>query len=364
MTLKARELPVLKAAITERLNAHDLLGVLPHGAPEDEYDSEMEDFARLIAGGVFITPEVVAGVWHKWFGDSAGETDGEPESPTPAMTALAADLRTLQLGHREVYPLGSMSERTNGDPLSAISASGMRLSTSRAVPVTLGQAAWALMFVAIYIAAVGGVILALGLPGIIDFTLESLLFVLLTAVTVAAILALYFHLVRRNNLTPADLGFRRPSPRLFHLLWQIPVAIIVCACIQGLSLGLLALTGMDTTTAGAADDPLTDIAGLPSSLAVFAVLVVAGLTPLWEEVLFRGAFLDGLSRRFRPAVAIVLSAAIFAAVHVIPLSFPYLFTLGIALALLRRFHQNLWAPILLHAANNGLVVLFALAIAR
>ena len=63
-------------------------------------------------------------------------------------------------------------------------------------------------------------------------------------------------------------------------------------------------------------------------------------------------------------MAIILSAAIFAAVHVIPLSFPYLFTLGIALALLRRFHQNLWAPILLHAANNCLVALFALTIAR
>jgi hypothetical protein len=30
----------LRAAITERLNAHDLLGVLPHGAPETEYDPD------------------------------------------------------------------------------------------------------------------------------------------------------------------------------------------------------------------------------------------------------------------------------------------------------------------------------------
>ena len=156
-----------------------------------------------------------------------------------------------------------MSERKIGDPLSAIPASGMRSPTRGAGPVTLGQAAWALMFVAIYIAAVVGVILALGLPGIIDFTLESLLFVLLAAVTGAAVLALYIHLVRRNRLTPADLGFRRLTPRLFHLLWQIPVTIIVCACMQGLSLGLLALTGMDTTTAGAADDPLTDLAACP-----------------------------------------------------------------------------------------------------
>ncbi|CAI3798215.1 CPBP family intramembrane glutamic endopeptidase [Pseudarthrobacter sp. MM222] len=353
----------LRSAITERLNAHDLLGVLPHGAPADEYDPEMEDFARLIADGEPMTPEVVATVWHKWFGDSAGEATGEVEPPTPAMHGLAADLQTLQRGYREVHPRVGMPMRTSGDPLSAITASGMFSPTRGAGPVTLGQAAWALMFIGVYIAVVAGVILALGLPGIIDFTLESLLFVLLTAVTAAAILALYMHLVRRNHLTPADLGFRRPTPRLFHLLWQIPVTIIVCAFMQALSLGLLTLAGMDTTTAGA-DDPLTDIAGLPTFLAVIAALIVVVLTPLWEEVLFRGAFLGGLSRRFRPTVAIILSAAIFAAVHVIPLSFPYLFTLGIALALLRRFHQNLWAPILLHAANNALVVLLALIIAR
>jgi hypothetical protein len=85
----------LRTAITERLNAHDLLGVLPHGAPETEYDPEMEDFAALITAGGAITPEVVAAVWHKWFGDSFGETTGEPELPTPAMESLAADLQAL-----------------------------------------------------------------------------------------------------------------------------------------------------------------------------------------------------------------------------------------------------------------------------
>ena len=51
MTNIASDLVALKAAITERLNAHDLLGVLDHGAPEDEYDPEMKDFAKLIAEG-------------------------------------------------------------------------------------------------------------------------------------------------------------------------------------------------------------------------------------------------------------------------------------------------------------------------
>jgi hypothetical protein len=56
------------------------------------------------------------------------------------------------------------------------------------------------------------------------------------------------------------------------------------------------------------------------------------------------AFLSGLSRRFRPLVAVMLSAALFVACHLVLLTFAYFFALGIALALVRRFHQNLWAP--------------------
>jgi hypothetical protein len=88
----------LRAAITERLNAHDLLGVMGHGAPETEYDPEMEDFAALITAGTPITPDVVATVWHKWFGDSQGDSTGEPEPATAAMEALSTDLQGVQRG--------------------------------------------------------------------------------------------------------------------------------------------------------------------------------------------------------------------------------------------------------------------------
>lgn len=89
-----QEVPVrLSEAVMNRLNAHDLLGVMAHGAPADEYRPEAEDFARLIAQGAVISPEVVAGVWHKWFGDSSEEAG----PPTSGMASLAADLQTV--GH-------------------------------------------------------------------------------------------------------------------------------------------------------------------------------------------------------------------------------------------------------------------------
>lgn len=243
-----------------------------------------------------------------------------------------------------------------------ISSSELGRVTRQVTPATLGQAAWALMFVAIYVAVVAGAIVAVGLSGLVEFTIETLLPVFLVMVTAAVILALYIHLFRRNRFILVDVGFRRLTPRLFHLLWQIPAAIIVCGSLQGIFLIALTSMGVDTASVGAADDPLADIVNLSVPLVVVCLLVIAVLTPIWEEILFRGAFLDGLTRRFRPSVAIILSAALFAAVHLVPLTFVYLFTLGIALALLRRFHQNLWAPILLHAANNALVTLTILTV--
>lgn len=81
----------LRDAVSACLNKHDLLGVLSLGAPADEYNPEAEDFTGLLAAGEPITADVVAGVWHKWFGD--------PSLPAPAptreMAALALDLQSL-----------------------------------------------------------------------------------------------------------------------------------------------------------------------------------------------------------------------------------------------------------------------------
>lgn len=231
------------------------------------------------------------------------------------------------------------------------------------VGVTLKQAAWALMFLALYLAVLTGGILAVGLSGPIDFTPESVILLVLCGATAAAMLALYIHLIRSNGLSLGGLGFRRFRPRMLHLLWQIPSAIVISACLQGLFLAALANVGIASPSAGSSNDPLARIADLPTPFVVLGFLIVAVLTPLWEEVLFRGAFLSGLSQRFRPFVAVVLSAALFAACHLILVTFAYLFALGIALALVQRFHQNLWAPVLLHAVNNALVLIVVLTAA-
>ncbi|MDR6415733.1 CPBP family intramembrane glutamic endopeptidase [Pseudarthrobacter sulfonivorans] len=226
--------------------------------------------------------------------------------------------------------------------------------------ITLKQGFRALVFLGLYFAVLGGGLLAVGLLRLVDFTATSLILAVLVGATTAAILALYVHLIRKYGLSFRDVGFRRLSPRMFHLLWQVPVAIIASACVQGLALAAFGQFGMDTSEAGASNSPLAAVAGMPAPYMLLAIVLAVVLTPLWEEVLFRGALLSGFLLRFGPFLAIVLSAAVFASVHLALLTFPYLFSLGIALALLRRFHRNLWAPVVLHAVNNGIVAMVAL----
>jgi membrane protease YdiL (CAAX protease family) len=85
-----------------------------------------------------------------------------------------------------------------------------------------------------------------------------------------------------------------------------------------------------------------------------ALLAVVA-APLVEELMFRGVLFRGMQRSFRPWVAVVLSAAVFAAIHP-PLGFIPVFTLGVVAALSFRRTGLLLTPIVAHAVYNFVIV--------
>jgi len=94
--------------------------------------------------------------------------------------------------------------------------------------------------------------------------------------------------------------------------------------------------------------------GLELVLILAGVVVVA---PVVEELLFRGALLRALQRRFSIAAAVFTSAAIFAGVHVLgdPGSYPYLpawLLLGLVSGWAAARTGNLSRSILLHMGFN------------
>ena len=93
-------------------------------------------------------------------------------------------------------------------------------------------------------------------------------------------------------------------------------------------------------------------------IAVTAVVLIAGLAPISEELFFRGFVFSGLRSRMSLWPAAVISGLVFGLVHaptgittVVPLA-----VLGAVLAWLYDRTGSLWPPVIAHAFNNALAL--------
>jgi membrane protease YdiL (CAAX protease family) len=103
-------------------------------------------------------------------------------------------------------------------------------------------------------------------------------------------------------------------------------------------------------------DFIRSVNGAVPFAAAFGTVALLG--PAFEEVFFRGFLLPMMRRRMSPAPAIVLSGAVFGAVHLQPLAFPLLALLGSLLGLAFLATRDIRTAILAHACWNGGAFLF------
>jgi membrane protease YdiL (CAAX protease family) len=104
------------------------------------------------------------------------------------------------------------------------------------------------------------------------------------------------------------------------------------------------------------------LAGAGHSMGQWAVLVVVALlAPIFEELVFRGALLGGLSRHVSFGWANVWQAALFAAIHGDPPRLPYYFAMGLFGGWLVKRTGSLAPAIALHMLNNAVAMGMMLA---
>ena len=135
---------------------------------------------------------------------------------------------------------------------------------------------------------------------------------------------------------------------------EIAALALGFVCVShALSLALSSFALRDTGTLAEIDRVVAATAG-PSRAFAFLAL---GIAPAFgEELLFRG-FIQQLARpRTGVALAIALSAAAFAAIHLDPVQSPAAFVLGIYLGVVVEIGGGLWVAILCHSINNSLAV--------
>jgi membrane protease YdiL (CAAX protease family) len=109
---------------------------------------------------------------------------------------------------------------------------------------------------------------------------------------------------------------------------------------------------------------LPDLFGKGFGGFLLAVLVVAIIAPIVEELFFRGFVYASFRQRWGVATAAILSSVLFALFHQDPFTYIPIVIIGIALALLYENTGSIWPSVMLHSLNNliSIVVLYYLRV--
>lgn len=167
------------------------------------------------------------------------------------------------------------------------------------------------------------------------------------------ILAVYLFAVRRAQGDWSRLGFRAFSQ------WWLPLTPIL-TLVQLFGMSIINIVLVLPLTGGEFENPQIEAltGGSPLSPRDFGVLIllVAIIAPIAEELFFRGMLYPVLRQRWSPTGAIVINGFLFAFIHFIPILIPGLFFVGMVLAWVRERSGSLIPCMLLHAMQNGLVL--------
>lgn len=88
------------------------------------------------------------------------------------------------------------------------------------------------------------------------------------------------------------------------------------------------------------------------------VIVTVIIAPVCEELVFRGALLTGLTKKFGAIQSVILSGLAFSLMHMNPEQTVYQFFMGCACAYLAICSGSVLCPMIVHACNNLIAIIF------
>lgn len=89
------------------------------------------------------------------------------------------------------------------------------------------------------------------------------------------------------------------------------------------------------------------------------VLSAAVIAPIYEEIIFRGILLKGMSKKINPTIALVVSALFFAVVHLNVPQGINAFLLGLVIGFIYLTTDSIYLSIFAHFINNLLALLIS-----
>lgn len=162
-------------------------------------------------------------------------------------------------------------------------------------------------------------------------------------------------LIRRHGLK--TVGLRRVPFRWMAIGAGLGLGVVALNIGTVMLMDAMSEGGLESVQGGYQSAASAGLLSMAAALALGALL-----TPLGEELLFRGVLVNALNR-YGPWVAVLVSSTIFALAHGISYLLVVSFVVGVIAAILLRRTGSIWPGVALHAVNNAASVLLPAAYA-
>lgn len=177
----------------------------------------------------------------------------------------------------------------------------------------------------------------------------SLLLFLQWVITLGSTLA--YLVAKGYRLSAAILGFRKTRPGR-AVLWSLLVMFLFY--LVGQTLYFWLIETLDPTFLPEQD--ISEEYGRNTIGYIVAIIQVALIVPVLEELFFRGVIHQALEQRLGFRGGAIISSAIFALAHIDPAVYVPIFILGFGFALLLHKTRSLWPAIAGHLVVNAVAV--------
>lgn len=196
--------------------------------------------------------------------------------------------------------------------------------------------------------------ISIGFFGLIDKTVFSAIISAIVYILTVLIAIFAPKFIRHVKTTKTEIGLSRLASWTDILLMPAGLIVYLILASTLIVIAQKIIPGFDVKQAQ--DVGFSHINRQYEVLLAFVTLVI--VAPIAEEILFRGYLFGKLKKTIPVWLAIIVTSLSFGFIHGAWNLAIDTFALSVILCILRQITGNIWSPILLHMAKNGIAFYF------
>lgn len=170
-------------------------------------------------------------------------------------------------------------------------------------------------------------------------------------IAITLLLGIYFIALRPKKLPWSDVGLRKFALKDWKSIFLYSIILLV---------GTVIIVLITSFLGNSIDNSKTDTFQQDVTTFTFLITFISAaiISPIYEEIFYRGFIYRWLRTRVGLIWAILLSSTIFTAIHIPTYNaMPVNFFSGIIFALTYEKTNSIWPVVIVHGSTNGIMVL-------